>query len=368
MSAAERRYRVGVVGASFGGSVHVPAYVAQGRFDVVALASPNRAADVAKARKIPHAFATTDEMLAACELDVLSVASPPFDHRATVLAGLARGLHVMCEKPFALNVADAEEMTEAAARAGTVCAIAHEFRYTPSRAAIRELVENGHLGALRAIEMLWYSTMLRADRERPHSWWFERAKGGGITGAILSHLIDQSTWLAGRAPLRATGYERTANPDRHANGAGFRSDVADGAFVTIDYGDGLIATVTADGTRAVDGTTVAVHGESRTVRRERSERNRRQRRSSSTTRKRRNSNSHRNRTRISRRRIRISRRSSPCSTTSSGLSTARRRAFRPSPTASRPSACSRPWGTRRSKVRAACTWSASGDRRRGARR
>jgi predicted dehydrogenase len=196
---------------------------------------------------------------------VLSVASPPFDHRAAVLAGLARGLHVLCEKPFALDVAEAEELVAAAARAGTVTALAHEFRYTPSRQALRELVANEHLGALRAIELLWYGTMLRADRERPNSWWFERARGGGISGAILSHLIDQATWLAGRPPLRSTGFERTANPLRIAAGATFTSDVADGAFATIDYGDGLIATVTADGTRAVESVTTAIHGERRTA-------------------------------------------------------------------------------------------------------
>jgi predicted dehydrogenase len=265
MSSGAKRYRVGILGASFGGAVHAPAFAAQGRFDVVAIASPHSAAEVARARKIPHAFASLDEMLAGCELDVLSISTPPFDHKPAVLAGLARGLHILCEKPFALNVAEAEEMVAAAARAGTVTALAHEFRYTPSRAALRELIQNEHLGKLRALELLWYGTMLRAERERPNSWWFERARGGGISGAILSHLIDQTNWLAGRAPLRSTGYERTANVERHADGASFTSDVADGAFATLDYGDGLIATVTADGTRAVEAVTAAVHGELRTA-------------------------------------------------------------------------------------------------------
>lgn len=259
------RLRVGVVGASFGGSVHVPAFAAQGRFDVVALASPNRAADVAKARKIPHAFTSVDDMLASVELDVVSIASPPFEHRTAVLAAFARGLHVLCEKPFALDVAEAEELVAAATRAGTVCALAHEFRYTPARQAIHELVRNGHLGPLRAIEVSIFASNLRADVERPNSWWFERRRGGGITGANASHLVDGANWLAGRAPVRASGYERTANPQRHADGQTFTSDVADGTFVTIDYGEGLIATVTADGTRAVASSTVAVHGETRTA-------------------------------------------------------------------------------------------------------
>jgi predicted dehydrogenase len=260
------KLRVGVVGASFGAAVHVPAFQAQGRFEVVAIASPNRAAEVADARRIPHAFTSFEEMLSGVELDVVSISTPPYLHRAPVLAALAAGKHVLCEKPFALSVTEAEEMCTAEARApGSVCAIAHEFRYTPSRQALKELVVNGHLGPLRAIESTFFARMLRADSERPDSWWFERRRGGGLTGAILSHLIDQANWLAGRPPLRATGYERTANPQRQSKGERFTSDVADGAFATIDYGEGLIATVTADGTRAVDSATLAVHGETRTA-------------------------------------------------------------------------------------------------------
>jgi predicted dehydrogenase len=265
MSAKKHKLRVGVLGASFGGMVHVPAFAAQGRFEVVAIASPNRAAEVAKVRKIPKAYATLDEMLADSELDVLSVATPPFEHRGPVIAALQRGLHVLCEKPFGLNVAEAEEMLNASREAGTVCAIAHEFRYVPSRIAVRELVANAHLGPLRALEVLWFSAMLHDAGSRPNSWWFERSHGGGVTGAILSHLVDQANWIAGRAPRRATGYERTAIAKRHSGGTSFTSDVADGSFATIDYADGLIATVTADGTRAVESSTLAAHGAERTA-------------------------------------------------------------------------------------------------------
>ncbi len=259
------KLRVGVVGSSFGGTVHVPAYRAQGRFEVVAIASPANAARVAQERKIPHAFASVDEMLEGVEVDVVSVASPPFAHRHDVLAALARGKHVLCEKPFALDVAQAEELVAAARSAGTVCALAHEFRYTPARSATLELIQNGHLGALREIEVTFFAGMLRASGTRPNSWWFQRARGGGLTGAFLSHLVDLSTYLAGRAPLRAAGYERTANPQRTVDGVTFTSDVADGAFALIDYGDGLIGRVSADGTRAVTSLTVAAHGELRSV-------------------------------------------------------------------------------------------------------
>jgi predicted dehydrogenase len=259
------KLRVGILGASFGGTVHVPAFQAQGRFEVVAIASPNRAAEVAKLRKIPHAFASLEAMLAEVELDVLSVATPPFEHLGPVLAALSRGLHVLCEKPFGLNVAEAQEMLEASQRAGTVCALAHEFRYLASRVATRELYVNRHLGELRALEVSWSGTMLRTQSGRPPSWWFERSRGGGVTGAILSHNIDAASHFIGRAPVRATGYERTAIAQRTHDGSAFASDVADGAFATVDYGEGCIATISADATRVVPSVLLAAHGSLRTA-------------------------------------------------------------------------------------------------------
>ncbi len=204
-------------------------------------------------------------MLDAVELDVVSIATPPRDHRRLVMQALERGKNVLCEKPFARTVAEAEEMQAALERAGTVGAIAHEFRYTSSRLALRELIVNGHLGPLREIEYTVLYTFLRAHAERRNNWWFRREHGGGLAGAIMSHEIDTVTWLAGRLPGRATGLSRTANVERVHEGERFRSEVDDGAFALIDYGDGLVARVTVDGTRAVESSTLAVHGEDRTA-------------------------------------------------------------------------------------------------------
>ncbi len=259
------KLRVGVVGSSFGGRVHVPSFRAQGTFEVLALASPHSAADVAAQLKIPNAFASTQAMLDGIDLDVVSVASPPFDHRPSVLAALARGKHVLCEKPFGLSVAECEEMLAASERAGTVCALAHEFRYIPARIAIRELIANGHLGPLRQLQIDAFHSFLRAGAEWPPGWMFERRQGGGLDGAQLSHLIDAANWLAGRAPVRSNGFTRTANPIRRFEGASFESDVADGAFATLDYGDGTVATLAADGTHALDSSLLAAHGELRTA-------------------------------------------------------------------------------------------------------
>src|ERR1700753_4189665 len=119
----DKKYRIGIVGTGFGVSSHLPALLAHPRFDVVALASPTSAAKIAQERGIPHSFKSCEEMLAGCELDAVTIASPPFTHHADVLASLAAQKHVMCEKPFALNVRQAEEMVAAAQKAGTACGV-----------------------------------------------------------------------------------------------------------------------------------------------------------------------------------------------------------------------------------------------------
>ncbi|MDQ6826711.1 MAG: Gfo/Idh/MocA family oxidoreductase, partial [Candidatus Eremiobacteraeota bacterium] len=259
-------YKVGIVGSGFGVSTHLPSYAAHRAFEVVALASPHRAAAVAAERSIPYAFETCRQMLSAdIELDVVSVASPPLAHYHDVLAALAARKHVLCEKPMALNAAEAREMTQAAKIAGTACGIAHEFRFIPQRQALRELISNDHMGPLRNIEITELHEFLRADGDRKNNWWFTRQAGGGITGALFAHLIDASNWLAGRAPQKVCGMERTANVHRRDVCGAFTSEVADGVGALIDYGDGLISRLTCDATVRVASNTIAVHGEAQSA-------------------------------------------------------------------------------------------------------
>jgi predicted dehydrogenase len=260
-----KSYRIGISGAGFGVKAHLPALLAHPRFEVVALASPSTAAAVAKERGIPHAFTSAQAMIEGCELDAVVIASPPFTHRDDVLAALDARKHVICEKPFALNVEEAEEMLAAAGNAGTACGVAHEFRFAPARAAIKQMVENGHLQPLRDIEITQLGTFLRESNMRKRGWWFERERGGGIAGALLSHVIDAANWTAGRAPRSTMGLLRTANAQRRDDDGVFTSTVDDGAFALLDYGDGLIARLTVDGTAAVESFVLAAHAENRTA-------------------------------------------------------------------------------------------------------
>ncbi len=259
------RYRIGIVGAGFGATGHLPALLAHPRFEVVALASPSSAARIARERGVAYAFTSCETMLSGCELDAVTIAAPPFAHYADVLGALKLGKHVVCEKPFALDLADARAMLDASVAAATACGVAHEFRFTPQALAMRELVANRHLDPLRDVELTLLRMNLREAEHRPRGWWFERERGGGLAGAVLSHMIDLASWLIGASPVRAGGFVRTANPQRQDARGTFHSTADDGAFAVVEYPGGIIARLAADATTSVESFTCALHAENRTA-------------------------------------------------------------------------------------------------------
>ncbi len=262
-------YRVGIVGSGFGGTVHAPAYTLHPKFEPVAICSPNRAQAIADERKIPHAFASLDAMLDAMgdEIDVISISTPPFDHYASVMRAIDAKKHVLCEKPLATRLGDAEAMTAAAEAAGIANAVAFEYRYGSAQQALKELIVNEHIAPLRQIDVSRFGGEMAASFARPRSsWWYDRAQGGGLANAFMPHIVDMALWLGARPVRSASGFLRTANPERHApDGGTYASDVADGCFALADLGEGVSARMTVDGTLSITQSTIAIHGENRTA-------------------------------------------------------------------------------------------------------
>ncbi len=191
--------RVAVIGTSFASAVQIPGFQLLPGVEVVAVASARaeRAALTAEKFGIPGAYDDWRKMLDEVDCDLVSIVTPPYLHREMALATIERGRHVFCEKPFASNVAEAVEMVQVAERSGLVHAVDHEFRYRPARSCFKELVDAGHLGEPRVIRWGWLLGMLSEPNSRAWSWWSERSKGGGIFGALGSHLIDSLLWWFG---------------------------------------------------------------------------------------------------------------------------------------------------------------------------
>src|SRR3989475_12418971 len=149
--ATTMKLRVGVIGTGFGAEVQIPAFLAHPRVEMVAVTSGTlgRAREVAGRFKIPQAFDDYRDMVAKADLDLVSITSPPDTHHPAALAALARRPHVLCEKPMALNAAQAEEMLREAERQGGTHVIDHELRVNPNRRKIKRQIRERFIDAPR---------------------------------------------------------------------------------------------------------------------------------------------------------------------------------------------------------------------------
>ena len=163
--------KVAVIGTGFGEAAMAPAYAALG-FEVEVV-SPRDAAAVERAIAGPA--------------DLVSIHSPPFMHRDHVMAALSHGRHVLCDKPFGLDAAQAGEMLEAARAAGVLHFLNFETRAKPIRAKLLELLASGAIGRPRHVAWSFFANGFRRGR---HGWVNEADKGGGWIGAYGSHCID----------------------------------------------------------------------------------------------------------------------------------------------------------------------------------
>jgi predicted dehydrogenase len=122
-------------------------------------------------------------------------------HRDIVEAALAAGKHVLCEKPLAPSVEDAQAMVDAARAAGDrVNAVGFTFRRSPALNAIREQIRNGRLGPVRHVVGNYWCDY-GWDPQRPISWRYQGAPGSGVLADIGSHLVDLAEFFCGGTAL-----------------------------------------------------------------------------------------------------------------------------------------------------------------------
>src|SRR5438874_2246694 len=127
------------------------------------------------------------------DVDLISIVMPPAVHVEMATAALERGKHVVCEKPTALNAAEAERLVEAARRhPKQIAIIDHELRFLPSYITARQRIKE--IGPIRYVEVR-YASPGRGDRTRPWNWWSDAKAGGGILGAVGSHFVDSFRYL-----------------------------------------------------------------------------------------------------------------------------------------------------------------------------
>jgi predicted dehydrogenase len=187
----ESKIRIGVVGVGFGSVVHIPAFQSEG-LEVVAVCArrEERARDAAERFAVPNAFTDYREMLALDGLDAVAVATPVSTHHPITMDALEASKHVLCEKPLAINAIQAREMWEKTEATGLTAMVAHEFRFASGRMRVKELIDEGYVGALHMALMSLAVGPRSGFRARPWSESDDAGKGGGFLGALGSHYID----------------------------------------------------------------------------------------------------------------------------------------------------------------------------------
>ncbi len=207
--------RVGIIGTGWGTSIQVPCFRAAG-LEITALwaRTPEKAARFAKEFGIPFHTADYREVVEHPEVDLVSIVTPTYLHAETALAALKAGKHVLCEKPTAMNAAEAEQMLAVAQEHPDLIAlIDHELRFLSVRQKMHELIQADAIWKVFHVGTKW-SSAGRLDPNKAWNWWSDSALGGGVLGAIGSHVIDTITVLTDSAVTSISADLRTFVQER----------------------------------------------------------------------------------------------------------------------------------------------------------
>jgi predicted dehydrogenase len=248
--------RFGIAGFGLHASKRLmPGFALAQNCKVVALSRRDREKGQAAAAQfaIPHVFGSTAELSRCSEVDAVLVTTPNASHLEDVLAVLAAGKPVLCEKPMGMNADECHQMVETARQAGLLLGVAQVFRFEESTAKFRERVAAGDIG--RPI-------FARAEFSFPgighqRTWMNDRSiSGGGPIADIGVHCIDALRFILRDEPKRVTTVGRS---DEHSG------DVEAAALLTLEFQHGTLATV-AVSTRAQYRTPLEIVGDAGTLR------------------------------------------------------------------------------------------------------
>lgn len=192
---------MGIIGLGFGAQGHLSAYQANSDVEIVALGCTNtgieRGKEIAGQFGIPFIFTDFHRLVTSQEVDLVSIAVPPYLHYPVAAEALKAGKHVLCEKPMAMDITEAKEMLRLAEETKKICMIDFEFRFLPSRRKMKTLIDGGYLGKTYCVNVSMFFDYNASPTGKPWNWLSLRGKGGGILGAIGSHYIDLLLWLFG---------------------------------------------------------------------------------------------------------------------------------------------------------------------------
>jgi predicted dehydrogenase len=226
MTESQPTLGVGMVGYAFMGAVHSQAWRSAGRFfdlplapAMTALCGRDAAAAHAAAERMGWSSVETDwkDLVKRDDVHLVDICTPGDTHAEIAIAALEAGKHVLCEKPLANTVAEAESMVEAAVAAeqrGVRSMVGFNYRLVPAIALARKLVADGRLGTIRHVRAQYLQDWI-VDPSFPLVWRLQKDKAGsGALGDIGAHIIDLAQHVVGSAITGVSGLTETFVKER----------------------------------------------------------------------------------------------------------------------------------------------------------
>jgi predicted dehydrogenase len=191
--------KIGIAGAGLWAErAHVPAFTRLANVHIAGIADPNVERAKLLASKISNCAVYRDaHNMLSTGLDAIVIATPDDEHHALAKAALSGGVHVLCEKPLAKNVAEAYELAELASKSHVVTKIGFVLRYSAAMRRLRKLIESGFVGRIHSFVYFNNSPQFFHPRE-PFHWVMDATRtGGGVFVEYGCHGLDLARWLVG---------------------------------------------------------------------------------------------------------------------------------------------------------------------------
>ncbi len=258
MSTAKETIGIGMVGHAFMGAVHSHAWRSVHRFFTPPLI-PRLAVlggrDEVRAKAAAERFGWEDvetdwrALIARDDVDLVDICTPGDSHAEIAIAALEAGKHVLCEKPLANTLAEAEAMAEAAAKAranGVRSMVAFNYRRVPALAHARKLVASGTLGEIRHVRSVYLQDWL-SDPASPMTWRLHKDKAGsGALGDLGAHIVDAAQFVTGDTITGVSALTNTFVKERpDGDGGTGRVTVDDTALFLGRFTGGAVASFEA---------------------------------------------------------------------------------------------------------------------------
>jgi predicted dehydrogenase len=228
--------RAGVIGLGWAGQQHLDGYRRATGVDLVGLAGmeADHLQRLGDEYGIEHRFADWSELFAGTELDVVSVCTPPSLHAPITIAALEAGIHVLSEKPMALDARSARQMVDAAKANDRILEVSFNHRRKGEVAAAKDLIDRGLLGRIYYAKAGW---MRHSGIPGLGSWFTRKAtSGGGPMMDIGVHMLDIALYLMGEPNVQSVSASTYAEfGPRGRGGANWGVSAKTGGDGTLSY-------------------------------------------------------------------------------------------------------------------------------------